>query len=523
MLDKNIEKILKILNYSNEYKEYFYIFKINIKEIEEIWIKKFIYLILKTKQREINIEYDDINKYLKYKNEFKQFGLKINNFIKISKIKELSEEITENINYYIKINYNKYDFVYFQKNIQKFNKNSEIYLWLDNLKNQDEVNSSYFLDIFNLFKKNNFKINSDFIRYESAYKWLYIIWPKELNFDISEYCNANCIFCNTNGPWFIKNRDSNENKYKQKTNINNLINIVKEADYVWIEMLTIWITWDPFISNALIEPIINEIWNSNLKVWFLTNGYWLKDNIKNIINCKNIESFYINISAWNFDSFKKTRIWDKFKNFINTWQSIKIIKEKRPDIKIKALYIVTPINFKWIDNFINLSIKNNVDEIEIKEVVDYWFDKKLKFDKISINEIINYLWKNKDLNIKSNIKDLIKSFSYKLEEKTNIENLKENIPIKCYNHYLYNSIVRNNIYSCCKFAIHIWNLSKWKLWNFYKEIEKNNKIFYVTDNIEKTIWNFNYLENCSRCFHLNNINEVSKYIKLKELLTLIIK
>lgn len=487
---------------------------ININDLVLWWVE--IVKLINSSNKKLNVVIYNLNQW----NQFKKLLKNIDIFLKTSNINDL--ETSENINYILDINYTKQDLDYIKENISNIKVwNSNLYLSIDKFNNQDDVNKSYFLEIFNVFKNSKFVVNTDYIRYESAYKNLYIIWPRELTFDISEYCNANCIFCYTNGPWFLSNRwinEENENKYKQKTNLDNLVSFVKEAWEVGIELLTLWITWDPFISTDLIWPILKILPETNLKVWFLTNWYGLIENIDDIINCKNIESFYINISAWNLDSFTKTRIWDKFSDFINTWKAIKIIKTNRPDIKIKALFIVTPLNYEWINNFIELCEKNLVDEIELKEVVNYWFEEKMTFSDTDIENIINYLAIIKETFIKNNYNDFIELFNRKKDKNIDKTEIYNKLPEKCYNQYLYNAIVRDKIYTCCKFIVSPWEVLNWKLGTFYKTIENNNKIFKVTENIEEVVWEKKYKENCSRCFHLHNLIEIEDYINKKNTL-----
>lgn len=509
MINNRLKLLINKIKYNNIGPNFF--IKIyDILSCWKIWIK-----IINSIDKKLNIIANNLEELEKLNTIIKN----ITSYIYIDKIENLYNSSFIWLNYILEINYNLYELKLLRKNINKLKKlkNKRIILSINKINKQEYVNKSYFLEIYNEIKKTNLNINSWDIRYESAYNNIYTIWPKELTFDISEYCNANCIFCYTNWPWHLTNRDNNDNKYKQKTDINNLKNIVKLSVYSWVEILTIWITWDPFINKNYIKSLTEEIKKTDLKVWFLTNWYWLFENTNYILDCKNIESFYINISAWDFESFKKTRIWDKFYSFIKTWKAIRIIKEKRKDIKVKTLYIITPLNYKWISKFIELSIKNNIDEIELKEVVNYWFDERLNFNDETNKYILKELKKIniKKMNIKNNIEYITNIFHRKLDKSINKYEVYSKVPEKCYNQYLYNAIVRNKVYSCCKFIINIWNLSKWNSSEFYKKIRSKNNIFKITDSIESLVGKWIYQENCSRCFHLGNINKIEKYIKLK--------
>jgi hypothetical protein len=74
------------------------------------------------------------------------------------------------LNYIFDFKYNRYENFLIKKNIKSLNNNATFYLNIDNFKNQKQVNESSFIEIFNFLKNNNFKINTEFIRFESAYK-----------------------------------------------------------------------------------------------------------------------------------------------------------------------------------------------------------------------------------------------------------------------------------------------------------------------------------------------------------------
>lgn len=521
MWEKNIKSILTKLKLIDNYRQINYIYKVNIKEIKDIWEKFFFVLLKKSKINYINLIIDSTSKeeyLIKIYNESQKNWIYINLFYKIKAFEDnlnFKYNKFDTINYILDFKYNKFEKIWIEKNINYFNKNSIFYLPIDYFNNQEEVNQSYFLKIFNFLKDNNFNIATDFIRYESGYKNLYLIWPEELNFDINEYCNASCIFCNTNWPWYYNNRDNNINKHKQEYSIEKLLNIFKTAEYVWIESVALGITWEPFYDQKTIKKLFLFFKNTRLKVWFLTNGYLLLDNIENIINTKSITSFYINISAWNFESFKKVKQNDDYINFLNVWKAIKIIKEKRPDIEVKALFILTPVNLCWIHDFIKLAIKYNVDAVEFKEVVDYWFDKRVKFTpetKTKLFEILKIAKNDLTVPLKNNIDEILDS----TENEINKPDENKKINTKCYNHFLYNSMLRWKVYNCWKFTLDITPVKDWALDISYTNLKNNNKIFSMSKDIKPVIWDRKYTDKCTRCFHNDNNKKIENYIKLKK-------
>lgn len=502
------KNILKNINFQKKYNNYSYLFKIKFEDIVSLWIKTLSYLIIKLKISEINIEinFKHLEQFTSYNNKLKEIWIKVNSFIIIeTKDIILLEKINiENISYVLNLEYSLYDKKVIEKNINNFIINWNIFFSLEYFKNQEDINKSYFLEIYNNFRKKWFKINNEIIRKESAYKNIYVIWPREINFDLSEYCNANCVFCFTNWPWNLDNRNwENENNYKMKINIEKIKKLINELEYIWTEIISVWISWEPLIDVKYTKTFLEEISKTNLKVWYLTNWYNLIKNIDDIKKCKNIESFTINISAWDYNSFLNTRIWDNFYNFLNTWKAIKFIKNERKDIKIKALYIVTNKNYLWIRNFLKLCKTNNIDEIEINKATIYEFSKNIDI-KIEKEKIYSFLRKEyKKIKFKTNIDIFQKEIKW------------ENILDKknCLNHYSYLWIYKNWLYSCCKFNFKLWNLWRLNILDIIKNLENNNKIFNINENI---LWTEDIKEKCDKCIQYKNTKDYNNFIKVKK-------
>lgn len=550
--------VLKKLILQKKYSRYKQIFAINIDEIIDIWVKKFIKL---NQIQHIN-ETNYTNKYFRLedvyhddyfnKNKWKiiivikdikdskkilyilsQLYENLNNFLVVYEI-ELNDlyinnsiflflEQKNNINIYIKSTYKKNDLQYIKKIIKKI-KGREIYLWLDYLNKQEDVDNWIIFEIVSIIKNNWWIINSDFIRLESAYKNLYILWPKELHLDLFEFCNSSCIFCYTNHPWFL---EDSENNYKMTFNHEYYTNLFKKISYWQTETVALWITWEPFLHPNIKEILLWLKW-IDLKIWFLTNWYKLFPNLKEIIENKNIKHFYINISSGNFNTFKAIRPLDNFNNFIKTWSAIKILREKRVDIIIRWLYVITPQNINWIEDFINLSDKNNISEIEFKRVVPYEFSNKLFYFTLeNIFEIIKILktYKQKINHINNNIDYIIDEFDSILkwdtiqypEDKKNDTSRIVWKTMNCYNSYFYISFFRNSAYTCGKFEAKIWKLTNLDLYKLLFEKKEIFNIFLSAKNIKNFLWEKKWKEKCSRCHHMDVNNMVSKYIKIKNI------
>jgi wyosine [tRNA(Phe)-imidazoG37] synthetase (radical SAM superfamily) len=306
--------------------------------------------------------------------------------------------------------------------------------------------------------------------------------------------------------------------------------LFNDIEKSWTETLALWITGEPFLHPD-IKFILDKLKNINIKQWFLTNWYKLLENIEFLIQNKHIEHLYINISSWNLKSFQATRKWDNFLNFLNTWNAINILREKRPNIIIRCLYVITPQNLNWIEDFIKLSVKNNINEIELKRVVPYDFSEdKLNFSDIEIKKVLtiikksqNYLKENK-ITINENFDYIINDFKkiiiwIQAPESSKInKNMIEWLTNNCYNPYFYLSILRNDSYSCWKFIWKIWKLSDFNLYNLLFEKKEIKNIILWTENLRKFLWENTWREKCSRCHHMDVNNMVSNYLKIKQIL-----
>ncbi len=429
-----------------------------------------------------------------------------------------------NVAFYLKWVYSRFQLSII-KNLSNIFINKEVYIWLDYINEQKDVNHSIIFEIINIIRNVWWFINNDLLRLESAYKKIYILWPKELHLDLCEYCNASCNFCVTNGPWFLTERWDNDNKYKINYTWTQIINLIKKIRISGTESLALWITWEPLLHPE-IWFILQELNSIDMRIWFLTNWYNLLENMEYIISNKNIINFYINISCGNITSFNVTRPTDKFINFINTWKAIRIIREKRPDIVIRCLYVITPLNISWICDFIDLCIINNVSEIEFKRVVPYSFsNKEFCFSREDINEIKDILGDNKDKinTFNNNFEYIINEFNdildWKVVQYPEDENIDQAKLIwkteNCYNPYFYLSIYRNSAFTCGKFEAKIWKLTDLNLFELLFEKNGIDTILKAGNNIKEFLWERKWKEKCSRCHHLDAINIVKDYIKIK--------
>jgi wyosine [tRNA(Phe)-imidazoG37] synthetase (radical SAM superfamily) len=404
-----------------------------------------------------------------------------------------------NIIYHICSNYSKKDLFWVRKNIEKLPL-GEVLLSLDSIKNQEAVHHENIFSVIQLFKEWKFPINIDFIRFESVYRGMYIVGPKELHMDLSEQCNTNCNFCVTNGPDFMKRIDIDgdknlENHHKRMYTAPQILTLIAEVQKTGTESLALGITGEPLIHPE-IHAILSGLKEIDIRVGFLTNGYLLLKNIEPILANPQIVHFYINISSGNLESFTATRPGDRFQNFLNVWEAIKIIRSERPDIIIRCLYVITPKNIRGIQDFIDLCVRFNISEIELKRVVSYEFSvQEFKFSEGEIDAVMKIIECNKQrgIGINHNFDYILDEFGRILSEPQDPGDIqvdwKELKPMtkNCYNPYFYIALFRNGAYGCGKFISKIGKIPDYDLFRTLF-IEKNHRTIIESGlDIEKVL------------------------------------
>lgn len=560
-----MQHIIRKLAYQRKYGRYKHLFSIELEAIVDLGIPNFLLLIKKVMEKEGG--YKIVNYFHLQNQYFEDYfsGHSDRIFITIKPSLNSQEQISlieillqngincqfvyvmsfddfsinnplfkflrtkNNIIYHIHSGYLRKDLFWIRKNIWNIPPN-EVLLSLDDIKNQDGVNHENIFAIIELFKEWKFPMNIDFIRFESAYRNIYVVGPKELHMDISEWCNTKCSFCVTNGPDFMKRinidgSDRLENHYKQLYTSNQILSLVNEMQKSGTESLALGITWEPLIHPD-IKTILSGLNDIDIQVWFLTNGYCLLENLEFILNNPRTAHFYINISSGNYESFMVTRPGDRFQNFLNVWEAIKIIRSKRPDIIIRCLYVITPKNIGWVQDFINLCVKYNISEIELKRVVLYEFSTyEFRFSEKEIAIIIGIIEYNKkcSIAINHNFDYILDEFNRILKEPQDTEDIELDWRVlkpmtnNCYNPYFYIALFRNGAYWCGKFISKIGKIPGYNLFRTLF-IEKHNQTIIESGlNIGKVLWERMHKIKCSRCHHMDVTDMVKEYLKAKQL------
>jgi MoaA/NifB/PqqE/SkfB family radical SAM enzyme len=227
--------------------------------------------------------------------------------------------------------------------------------------------------------------------------------PAVIEFDISSYCNLRCIMCNE------KNREveSQNNIYNDQfiEEIFPLLKHIKEAKFYGGE---------PFVIKQYYKIwniIVNE--NPQAKIFVITNGTHLDEQIKNLLNKGNFE-ISVSVDSLNKERFEKIR---KGANFENVMQNLDwfIDYAKRKKRNLSVSMTIFRENWKDIPEIMSLCNK---------------YDISVFFSYLYIPEELS-LWTltNKD---KLKIKEYLYGFSFE-----------NNTSVQQYNQRCYNEIIEH--------------------------------------------------------------------------------
>jgi MoaA/NifB/PqqE/SkfB family radical SAM enzyme len=227
--------------------------------------------------------------------------------------------------------------------------------------------------------------------------------PAVIEFDISSYCNLRCIMCNE------KNREveSQNNIYNDQfiEEIFPLLKHIKEAKFYGGE---------PFVIKQYYKIwniIVNE--NPQAKIFVITNGTHLDEQIKNLLNKGNFE-ISVSVDSLNKERFEKIR---KGANFENVMQNLDwfIDYAKRKKRNLSVSMTIFRENWKDIPEIMSLCNK---------------YDISVFFSYLYIPEKLS-LWTltNKD---KLKIKEYLYGFSFE-----------NNTSVQQYNQRCYNEIIEH--------------------------------------------------------------------------------
>lgn len=192
--------------------------------------------------------------------------------------------------------------------------------------------------------------------------------PIHISLELTSKCNLNCIYC-----------------------YNEFLSYNEEMDYkILIERLEEWIDLgligveltggEPFLYSHLKDLV--EFCTKNLKsVGILTNGTILNDEwINYFVKVKEKTGtdilFAISLDASSPETFSKITGSYKFHHVIN---SIKSLSSK--GFKVRVGTVISPYNFKELEEIVKLSIENGAYKITWSSVLPFGKGKELAWTK----------------------------------------------------------------------------------------------------------------------------------------------
>lgn len=201
-------------------------------------------------------------------------------------------------------------------------------------------------------------------------------FPLNVEIDLTYRCNYNCLYCR-NG--LIKERD--ELSFDV---VKSLISELKTNNIFNVN-----------ISGG--EPLLHKNFNSIIELlaknnitWNLTtNGSLINEDIAKKLKENNINSIFITLTGMNeeIDSFHK----NSSNTYSKTINCIKICKDLEIDVYVG--YLLTPINLKCVDKFIEFIIENDLKAklMKVKPLGNSLQNQNLYIDDIKYMETLKYM------------------------------------------------------------------------------------------------------------------------------------
>ena len=288
--------------------------------------------------------------------------------------------------------------------------------------------------------------------------------PFYVYISLTNYCNANCIFC-----------DVRANKCKSNNiDIKKLIDELSELGIKYVHFTG---GGEPFVNDDIFD-YLEYCSKKSIKINIITNGLNLnEEKIKKLANINICNMFF------SIDSYDK-KIHNELRRTKNLWEkateNINLIKKYIPGIKIILNHVLNKNNIDDFDKFINM--KKNVDFDFINPIIikdcEELFPTKTQIENYNKNSE-----KYENLATQNNIKFLCGNINFFNNEVDINGNRKEKNNLKCIfpNYCAFIDCPTGNVYPCdC--SIHrdknIYNIGNLKNQTF-KEIwygEKKRKL-----------------------------------------------
>lgn len=255
--------------------------------------------------------------------------------------------------------------------------------------------------------------------------------PFYVYISLTNYCNANCVFCDVR---------QNECK-KNNTDVKKLIDELAELGVKYIHFTG---GGEPFVNDDIFE-YLEYCTKKNIKINVITNGLNLNEDKIKMLSKFNMCNIFFSIDSHNkkiHNELRRTeKLWEKATDNIN------LIKKYMPNVKIILNHVLNRKNIDDFDKFINMKENVNFDYINpiIIKDCEFLFPTEVQIENYNKN-LKNY----QDLAIQNNIKFLCKNINFFNSEINTNGDRKEKINLKCVvpNYCAFIDCPTGNVYPC---------------------------------------------------------------------------
>jgi len=168
-------------------------------------------------------------------------------------------------------------------------------------------------------------------------------------FDITNKCNANCLYCFTN---------SDVEGYNNELSLNEIYHLIDEMVDNNISKISI-AGGEPFLKN--IDEIMRYC-NGKIKLSVTSNGTILNDNILNALK-ETDTKLTISIDSLNQEIINKVRKGINIKNVITNIETLSKIPEIRNNLSLRAT--VSTVNIDYIEELIDFCNRLQIRKLKI--------------------------------------------------------------------------------------------------------------------------------------------------------------
>ena len=255
--------------------------------------------------------------------------------------------------------------------------------------------------------------------------------PFYVYISLTNYCNANCVFC-----------DVRQNTCK-KNNI-DVKRLIDELSEMGVKYIHFTGGGEPFVNDDIFD-YLNYCTQKGIKINVITNGLNLNEEKIQRLSKFNMSNIFLSIDSYDkkiHDELRRTKgLWEKATTNIN------LIKKYIPNVKIILNHVLNKKNIDDFDKFIKM--KENVNFDFINPIIIKDCEELFPSD----SQIKNYNEKIKNYNtlaLENNIKFLCDNINF-FESEIDINgDRQEKIDLKCIvpNYCAFVDCPTGNVYPC---------------------------------------------------------------------------